>query len=147
LWLVAPKAKAAQLLLKAGRVLKLGKQVSCGGKVLIEIKNSKLGREATQLIERHGGKVVEKVHGGVVKLTGKGKGKIGNLIGLKDKSAREALKLRGGSTSATHVGRSDYWEKTLGEIANMAGEGDNEAKTIMKLVKEAPKKAQKYGGK
>ena len=48
------------MLLQAGKVLKLGKQISRGGKVLIPIAESKVGQEATKLIEKAEGRVVEK---------------------------------------------------------------------------------------
>lgn len=75
------------------------------------------------------------------KLTGGGKKRIGNLKGLKDKSARDALKERGGNNSATGQGPSDYWDLTVGEIANRAADG---AVTVMKLIKQAKSKAGKY---
>ncbi|MCP3659494.1 MAG: hypothetical protein GY830_03905 [Bacteroidetes bacterium] len=81
------------------------------------------------------------------KLTKGGNKAIRNLVNLKDKTAAEALKIRGGAGSALKQGRSDYWSKSLGEIANLEAKGDQDARTIMKLVKAASKKAQKYGGK
>jgi hypothetical protein len=62
-------------------------------------------------------------------------------------SVRKILKIRKGSASAFNVGRSDYCAKLLGEVANLAASGDRDAETIMKLVKEAKKKAEKYGQK
>ena len=73
-----------------------------------------------------------------------GKKKIGNLIEYVSSKARDVLKLRGGNNSAINQGRSDYWDKSLGEIANKAAAGDEDAETIMKLVKQASSKAQKY---
>jgi len=87
---------------------------------------------------------IEKIE---IKLTKKGKQAIGTLDKLKDKSAREALKLRGGNNSATRRGSSDYWDMPLGEIANKAAQGDQQAETVLKLIKQATKKAQKYNEK
>jgi hypothetical protein len=82
-----------------------------------------------------------------INLTKKGKQAIGTLDKLKDKPAREALKLRGGNKSATHRGSSDYWDMPLGEVANKAAQGDQQAEIVLKLIKQATKKAQKYNGK
>jgi hypothetical protein len=51
------------------------------------------------------------------------------------------LKIRKGNASAFNVGRSDYWDKRLGEIANSAAAKDEDAKTIMKLVKRCKKES------
>ena len=59
MWIIAPEAKAAQVLSKAGKAVKLGKQVRKGGQVLIKVTESKVGKEATRLVEKAGGKVVE----------------------------------------------------------------------------------------
>jgi hypothetical protein len=40
--------------------------------------------------------------------------------------------------------RTDYIDKALGEIANLAATGDKDADKIIKLVKQAQKKAEKY---
>lgn len=40
--------------------------------------------------------------------------------------------------------RTDYIDKALGEIANLEAIGDQDADKIMKLVKQAQKKAEKY---
>ncbi|MGH9949557.1 MAG: hypothetical protein ACRD6X_20470, partial [Pyrinomonadaceae bacterium] len=59
--------------------------------------------------------------------------------------AKEVLTARGGNASATRVGDVpiDYWEKRLGEIANLAAQKDAAAETVMKLVKQAGTKSQK----
>lgn len=81
----------------------------------------------------------------LVKLTKKGKSQIGNLIKHKDTAASTVLKLRGGKASAMRQGDvGGLWEKSLGEIANLAAKGHQGAKTVMKQVKQAGKKAQKY---
>ncbi|XZF16351.1 RHS repeat-associated core domain-containing protein [Chitinophagaceae bacterium MMS25-I14] len=82
-----------------------------------------------------------------VKLTNGGKSKIGNLASSKDKKARDVLKERGGHASATKQGDvGDWWDKSLGEVANAAASGDEGAETVIKQVKQAKKKAGKYGG-
>ena len=82
------------------------------------------------------------------KLTKSGKSKIGNLAESKDLLARDVLKKRGGNASATKQGDAGgWWDKTLGEVANAAAQGDSGAETVIKLVKQAGKKAQKYKGK
>ncbi|MCV2886482.1 RHS repeat-associated core domain-containing protein [Aestuariibacter sp. AA17] len=80
------------------------------------------------------------------KLTGGGKKKIGNLGGLKDKSAAEAFKQRGGGASQVNQ-LGEYSSLTVGQLANMAAAGDKKAETAMKIIKQASKKSQKYGGK
>jgi hypothetical protein len=35
----------------------------------------------------------------------------------------------------------------VGEVANLAAEGDADAETALKLLKQAKKKREKYGGK
>ena len=125
-----------------------------GGKAFKAFKGSGgqlLLNKLKQQIKRQAGKVAGKMGNGatkgLIKLTKKGREKLGTLIDLKDRTAREALKARGGSTSATHMGRCDYREKTLKEVANLAGAGDKEADTMMKLIKKAKTYAGKYGGK
>jgi len=81
------------------------------------------------------------------KLTKGGKSKIGNLINLKDVKASDAIKQRGGGASQINRLETGYENKTVGELANMAAAGDAEAETAMKIIKQASKKAQKYGGK
>ncbi|MDM8519440.1 hypothetical protein QUF64_05280 [Anaerolineales bacterium HSG6] len=43
--------------------------------------------------------------------------------------------------------QTGYGELTVGELANMAGAGDLQADRAIKMIKQANKKAQKYGGK
>jgi hypothetical protein len=81
------------------------------------------------------------------KLTKGGKSKIGNLINLKDVKASDAIKQRGGGASQINRLQTGYENKTVGELANLAAAGDAGAETAMKIIKQASKKAQKYGGK
>jgi len=57
-------------LLKAGKLLKLGKQINKGGKVLIQVADSKVGKEATQLVQKMGGRVAEEGITSVIKRAG-----------------------------------------------------------------------------
>jgi hypothetical protein len=82
-----------------------------------------------------------------VELTPGGRKRIGNLIDLKDVTAAEAIRLRGGGQSQVNELQTGHGELTVGELANMAAEGNIQAKRAMKIIKEANKKAQKYGGK
>ena len=83
-----------------------------------------------------------------VKLTGGGAKVFGNLEkGLKDVSAAEAIKLRGGGASQVRQLSTRLQQAKVGEIANAAAKGDKEAKTAMKIIKQAEDKAQKYGSK
>jgi hypothetical protein len=82
-----------------------------------------------------------------VELTRAGRRRIGNLIDLKDVTAAEAIRLRGGGQSQVNELQTGYGELTVGELANMAAAGDVEADRAVKMVKQANKKAQKYGGK
>ncbi len=45
IWIVAPEAKALQLVSKLGKIAKLGKQVTKGGKVLIQLQEKVVGKE------------------------------------------------------------------------------------------------------
>ena len=58
----------------------------------------------------------------------------------------DAVRKRGGGASQVKE-LANYSEKTVGELANMAAAGDAKAETAMKIIKQASKKAQKYGGK
>lgn len=73
--------------------------------------------------------------------------KIRNIPEWEHSTAREALLGRGGAASAFREARSDYLDKSVGELAYLAAGGDADAETILKLIKQAGSKAQKYGGK
>ena len=80
-----------------------------------------------------------------VKLTDKGKKKIGNLGELKDTDAAKAILDRGGNAGNVNKALGDNLKgKTVGEIANMAAKGDSAAETALKIIKQAGKKGQKY---
>ncbi len=77
----------------------------------------------------------------------KGASKIlGNLLGEANKIAREVVLQRGGGGSQVrHL--QHLADKTLGEIAEWAAQGDSAARTAIKIIKQAASKAQKYQGK
>ena len=65
-WIVAPEAKVLQLAYKLGKAVKLGTKITKGGKVLIQITDKVVSKEAKVAIAKAGGRVVEK---GLWKLT------------------------------------------------------------------------------
>lgn len=82
-----------------------------------------------------------------VKLTRGGQKKLGNLIELKDLEIAEAIRQRGGGQSQIDQIRTDYQDLEVGELANLAAQGDTDAETAIKILKQARKKQEKYGGK
>ena len=80
-------------------------------------------------------------------LTAGGKKKLGNLEPFTDMTAADAIRARGGTGGNVQQLATDMQQKRVGEIANLAAGGDREAETALKIVKQASKKAQKYGGK
>ena len=80
-----------------------------------------------------------------MKLTGKAKRKIGNLKNIKDTDAAKAILDRGGNAGNVKKALGDKLRgKTVGEIANMAAEGDSAAETALKIIKQAGRKGQQY---
>ena len=59
-WIVAPEAKVLQLAYKLGKAVKLGTKITKGGKVLIQITDKVVSKEAKVAIAKAGGRVVEK---------------------------------------------------------------------------------------
>jgi hypothetical protein len=86
---------------------------------------------------------------GGVKLTGGGQKVLRDpaLRDMKDLTLAEAIKARGGGGQQIQQVSNELRNKALGEVANMAAQGNREAETAIKLVKQAVAKAQKYGGK
>ncbi|WP_412541349.1 hypothetical protein R8Z50_01675 [Longispora sp. K20-0274] len=80
-----------------------------------------------------------------VKVTKAGQRKLGNLGEYKDMTAADAIKARGGGQGQVNVLGGDYANKTVGELANLAAQGDETAETAMKIIKQARAKAAKYG--
>jgi hypothetical protein len=66
---------------------------------------------------------------------------------LKDKTAAEAIRERGGGQGQVKQLETGYENKTAGEIANLAAKGDKAAETALKIIKQASKKKGKYSGK
>lgn len=80
-----------------------------------------------------------------VNLTSGGLKKLSNLVNLKDSIISDAIRERGGGQGQVNQLRSDYQNLRVGELANLAAEGDKEAETAIKILKQARKKYEKYG--
>jgi len=80
-----------------------------------------------------------------VKLTRGGQKQIGNMSDYKDMSAADAIKARGGGAGQVKQLQTGYESKSVGELANLAAQGDPKAVTAMKIIKQAASKAEKYG--
>ncbi|WP_413520379.1 hypothetical protein [Psychrobacter glacincola] len=78
-----------------------------------------------------------------IKLTGGGKKNLGNLTNLKDKTVAEAIKSRGGTGSNVNKVESYLRNEKVGEIANRAARNDSDAKTALKIIKDAKRLSQK----
>jgi hypothetical protein len=82
-----------------------------------------------------------------VNLTPGGLKKLGNLVNLKDNIIADAIRERGGGQGQVNQLQSDYQNMKVGELANLAAEGDEEAETAIKILKQARKKREKYGNR
>lgn len=82
-----------------------------------------------------------------VKLTPSGLKKLGNLVNIKDETIADAIRERGGGQGQVNQLRSDYQNFKVGELANLAAEGDTDAETAIKILKQAKKKPDKYGNR
>jgi hypothetical protein len=80
-------------------------------------------------------------------LTKGGRKKLGNLVGFKDLSAREAIRQRGGGQQQVNQLAARYADRPVGELANLAAQGDREAEKAVKIIKQARKKGAKYDDK
>lgn len=80
-----------------------------------------------------------------VKLTPSGLKKLGNLVDLKDDIIADAIRERGGGQGQVNQLGSDYQNLRVGEVACLAAEGDKQAETVIKILKQARKKREKYG--
>lgn len=69
---------------------------------------------------------------------------LGDLSGSK--TVRQELLDRGGAGSALKQIATYLHDEILENVAKLAAQGDQEAKTAIKLVDQAKKKAQKYSG-
>ena len=82
-----------------------------------------------------------------IKLTRGGQKKLGNLVELKDLDIAEAIRQRGGGQDQVNQLQTDYQTLKVGELANLAAQGDPDAETAIKILKQARKKQEKYRGK
>lgn len=82
-----------------------------------------------------------------IQLTLGGLKKLGKLVDLKDNLIADAIRQRGGGQSQVNQLRSDYQNFKVGELANLAAEGDEDAETAIKILKQAKKKRDKYGNR
>ena len=72
---------------------------------------------------------------------------IGNLVNIKDEIIADAIRQRGGGQGQISQLLTDYQNLTVGALANLATEGDEEAKKAIKMLKQARKKREKYGNR
>jgi hypothetical protein len=71
--------------------------------------------------------------------------KLGTLVGLADQTVAKVIRARGGV--AANAREAGLWaEKTPGEPARSAVEGDPEAASAIKIAKQARRLGEKYGG-
>ncbi len=82
-----------------------------------------------------------------IPLTPGGLRKLGNLMELKDKNIAEAIRERGGGQGQVNQLRTDYQKLQVGELANLAADGDEDAETAIKILKQARSKREKYGNR
>jgi hypothetical protein len=82
-----------------------------------------------------------------IQLTSGGLKKLGNLVNLKEQMIADAIQERGGGQGQINQLQSDYQNLSVGELANLAASGDMEAETVIKILKQAKKKSDKYGNK
>jgi hypothetical protein len=73
--------------------------------------------------------------------------KLGNLVNMKDEVIADAIRQRGGGQGQISELRTDYQTLTVGALANLAAEGDEEARKAIKMLKQARKKREKYGNR
>ncbi len=81
------------------------------------------------------------------KLTPEAERILGNLVNIKDEIIADAIRDRGGGQSQVNQLRTDYQTKKVSELANLAAVGDTDAKTAIKILKQARKKREKYSGR
>ena len=128
---VAAEAEASASLSTGGGAGKLAKPPTAGAPAEVQ--------QATPPVAAESG----------VRLTGGGQRILRDpaLQAIKDSSVADAIRARGGGAGQVNQIATDLRGKPLGEVANMAAQGSEEARTAIKLVKQASAKAQKYGGK
>ena len=82
-----------------------------------------------------------------IELTPSALKRLGNLVNLKKEIFSDAIRQRGGGQSQVEQIRTDYQNLKVGEVANLAGAGDADAITALKILKQARKKREKYRGR
>jgi RHS repeat-associated protein len=81
--------------------------------------------------------------GGGGGLSNKAKSKLGNLANRAGEKVRDVIRSRGGSGS--NVNQAGPWaDRTLGETAEAAAQGDSTAETAIKVAKQAGRLGQQY---
>jgi hypothetical protein len=81
----------------------------------------------------------------VMKLTKAIRNKLGTLVDSVDQTVAEVIRARGGN--AANVREAGPWaDKSLGETAQAAVEGDKTAGKAIKIAKQAHRLGEKYGG-
>ncbi len=70
--------------------------------------------------------------------------KLRNLEDVKDKTAAEAIRSRGGNASNVNEIGSDYRNLTVEEIARLDAQGDAGARKALKIIKQAAQKGQDH---
>jgi hypothetical protein len=78
-----------------------------------------------------------------MELTAAAKRTLGNLIDYADRLVSEMIRERGGN--ASNVRQAGPWaNKTLGETAEAAAQGDKSAASAIKIVKQAKRLGEKH---
>lgn len=79
-----------------------------------------------------------------IELTSGGYKILGHLINLKDLKISDAIR---GDQNQVNQLSTEYQQVKVSKLANLAAKGNREAKTAIKILKQARKKKGKYGGK
>jgi hypothetical protein len=78
-----------------------------------------------------------------IPLTGGARKLLGGILPLADETVADAIRLRGGGGAQVNKVASSLQQKTVAEVANLAAKGDAEARTAIKIIKNAARLAQK----
>ena len=68
---------------------------------------------------------------------------LGGILPLADETVANAIRIRGGGGAQVNQVASWLAQKTVGEVANLAAQGNAEARTAIKIIKDAARLAQK----
>jgi RHS repeat-associated protein len=79
----------------------------------------------------------------IIPLTGGARKILGGILPLADETVANAIRIRGGGGAQVNQVASWLAQKTVGEVANLAAQGNAEARTAIKIVKDAARLAQK----